>query len=205
MQRVYFGIAGLLLFVIGLSQAYDWSLPRRNDVDACPRGVETGISIGGPFELVNHLGETVTHEEFYGKYMLIYFGFTFCPDTCPIALETMSVALDQMGKKGERVRPVFISVDPERDTPEAVKDYIAYFRDDFIGLTGSLEQVEAVAQAYRVFFTKDEATANPDDYLVNHTSIIYLMDPEGEYISHFTHNDPPEKVAARITSCMAVQ
>jgi len=208
MRRLYFGLFGLALLTIVAIGAYDWDWPAGSQTGSvsadaeCAPGTATDVQIGGPFELVNQDGETVTEADFQDKYMLVYFGFTFCPDTCPIALETMSVALEQAGEAADAIVPVFISVDPERDTPDVVKDYISYFHNDFVGLTGSMEQVKDAARAYRVYFGKEAPDPASDSYFVNHTSIIYLMGPGGRYLTHFTHSDTPQKIASQISSCI---
>lgn len=153
--------------------------------------------IGGPFELVDQSGRTVREQDFRGRLMLVYFGYTYCPDVCPTELQTMSVALDRLGPKAEAVQPVFITVDPERDDVQQMADYVSHFHPSLVGLTGSPEQVAAAAKAYRVYYAKvqDEASS---EYLMDHTSFVYLMDREGSYVTHFGPQTPPEEMAARI-------
>jgi protein SCO1/2 len=157
-----------------------------------------GIEIGGPFELIDQTGKTVTQADFAGKLMLVYFGFTFCPDICPTELLTMGQAVDLLGDKAAEVVPVFITVDPKRDPPAKIKDYVAAFHPRFVGLTGSEAQVSAAAKAYRVFYryapAKDGAELG-DDYRVDHTSYVYLMDREGRYVAHFVHGQSAETIA----------
>lgn len=154
--------------------------------------------IGGPFTLVNQDGETVTDEDFRGKAMLIYFGFTYCPDICPFSLQTMDAALAQLGE-AERalVQPILISVDPRRDTPEAMAAYVQSdaFPDGLIGLTGTPEQVAQVAGEYRVIYRETEEGQEDESYLVDHTSFIYLMDFEGEFVTVFSHGHTPRAIA----------
>ena len=142
--------------------------------------------IGGPFTLTDQTGKKVTDQDFRGRYMLVFFGFTACPDICPAGLQLMSAALDKIGAKANNVTPIFISVDPARDTPEKIAAYVKNFNDRLVGLTGTAEEVAAVAKAYRVFYQKTPNEAAPADYGMNHTSIIYLMGPDGEYVTHFT-------------------
>lgn len=160
-----------------------------------------GIEIGGPFELVDQTGKTVTQANFAGKLMLVYFGYTFCPDICPTELLTMGQAVDLLGDNAADVVPVFITVDPKRDTIEKMKDYVAAFHPRMVGLTGSEDRVTAAAKAYRVFFryapAKDGGELG-DDYRVDHTSYIYLMDREGKYVAHFVHGQSAEAIAAGI-------
>ena len=111
-------------------------------------------AIGGPFTLVNHSGETVTDTDFHGRFLLVFFGYTYCPDICPTTLTTITEALDRLGPDGDKVTPVFVSVDPERDRPEYLKEYLAYFHPRLVGLRGTPEQVAAAAGAYRVYYAK---------------------------------------------------
>lgn len=154
--------------------------------------------IGGPFTLVNQDGETVTDEDFRGQAMLIYFGFTYCPDICPFSLQTMDAALAQLDE-AERalVQPILISVDPRRDTPEALAAYVQSdaFPDGLIGLTGTPEQVARVAEEYRVIYRETEEGQEDESYLVDHTSFIYLMDFEGEFVTVFSHGHTPQAIA----------
>ncbi|MBL4802744.1 MAG: SCO family protein [Emcibacter sp.] len=157
--------------------------------------------IGGPFSLINHHGQTVTEDDFRGKYILIYFGYTFCPDVCPTELQIMSQALDLVPKDVlAQVTPVFITVDPERDTVDIMAQYAPAFHPKMVGLTGSVEQVKAVKKAYRVYAApeKQEEGADPDAYLVSHTSYTYLMDRSGEYVTHFKSRTDPAAMAKRL-------
>jgi cytochrome oxidase Cu insertion factor (SCO1/SenC/PrrC family) len=145
--------------------------------------------VGGPFTLTNQDGKRVTDQDFRGKYMLIFFGFTFCPDVCPSELQVMSAALDQLGPQGDKIQPVFITIDPERDTPEAMKVYISNFHPRMVGLSGSAEDIAVVAKAYRVYYAKAKQAegAAPGDYLMDHSTILYLMGPDGKFVKHFTY------------------
>ena len=151
-------------------------------------------SVGGPFELVDHTGETVTEESFDDRYLLVYFGYAYCPDICPTELLIMGQAIDELGDLGEEVQPLFVTVDPARDTVEYLADYVPTFHPRLVGLTGSEEQIHDAAKAYRVFYRLNE----PDEdgsYLVDHTSYIYFMDPDGDYVTHFVFGQGPEKMA----------
>lgn len=177
--------AGLL--AAGLAGTAGWLLTRP---------AEQGIPIGGPFELVDGNGRTVTDQAFRGKWMLVYFGYTHCPDACPMALQNMETARDMLGPAAAQVAIVFITVDPERDTPEVMRDYAALFGPDVSALTGSPEAVARVAKEYRVYFAK--APTEGGDYSMDHTSIIYAMDPRGRFVGNFTHETTPEAIAARL-------
>lgn len=158
-----------------------------------------GVSLGGPFTLVDHTGRTVTERDFAGRGMLVYFGFTYCPDVCPTELGTIAAALDAMGPAGERVTPVFISIDPERDTPEAMADYVSRFHPRMVGLTGSAEQVAQAARAYRVYYAK----VQPRDttaYLMDHSSFIYFVGPDARVRSLFRPESTPEAIAAAVSA-----
>lgn len=159
----------------------------------------TPSGVGGPFTLVNQLGETVTDKTYKGKYLLIYFGYTYCPDVCPTALTDIANAIDMLGEKGKKIQPIFITVDPERDTVEQMKSYVAYFHPRLVGLTGTLEQVDKVAKAYRVYYRKNDPTkGDPSDYSVDHTSIVYFVGPDGRLVTHFSHGTSAEKMAERL-------
>ena len=154
--------------------------------------------VGGPFELVDQSGQTRSNADFLGGYMLVYFGYSYCPDVCPTSLADMGQALDILAEeapeKAERVTPVFITVDPERDTVDAMADYAPHFHERLVALTGSSEQTQAAAKAFRIFYQKVEDDS-ASDYLMDHTSIIYLMDPEGNYLAHFPHGSTPAAIS----------
>jgi protein SCO1/2 len=158
-----------------------------------------GVALGGPFTLVDHTGRTVTERDFAGRPMLLYFGFTYCPDVCPTELGTIAAALDAMGPAGERVTPVLVTIDPERDTPAALADYVSRFHPRMIGLTGSAEQIAQAARAYRVYYAKVRPR-DSTDYLMDHSSFIYFVGPDGRVRSLFRPETTPEAIAAAITS-----
>lgn len=154
--------------------------------------------IGGDFELVSHTGETVTNADFAGRPMLIYFGFTYCPDVCPMSLQVMAQALLELDE-AERAefQPILISLDPERDTPEALAQYVEtpVFPEGLTGLTGSAEQIATAARAYRVYYARAEQEGSVAEYLIDHSSLIYLMDRQGRFVEVFPHATPPERIA----------
>ena len=160
-----------------------------------------GPTIGGSFTLVDHNGKTVTAADFRGRFMLVYFGYTYCPDVCPTTLTTMADAIDILDGDGdgEAVVPVFITVDPERDTPEHLKMYVSYFHPRLVGPTGTSESVAAAAKAYRIYYAKaPEAGASGDDYLMDHVSFVFLMGPDGAFRVHFENGISPDAMANRI-------
>lgn len=159
------------------------------------QAVSTTASVGGPFTLVDQKGNTVTDENFRGRWMLVFFGFTHCPDVCPTALNDISQTMSALGPLADKVQPIFITVDPERDTPQAMADYVANFDPRILALTGTDAQVAQAAKAYRVYYKK---VPQGDGYTMDHTGILYLMDPQGRFMTHFTPNTPPDEMAARI-------
>jgi cytochrome oxidase Cu insertion factor (SCO1/SenC/PrrC family) len=151
--------------------------------------------VGGPFELTDHTGQPRTNSDFRGKLMLVYFGFTYCPDVCPTDLQAIGLALDKLGTDGDSVQPLFITVDPERDTPQHLAEYVPMFHPRLIGLTGSAEAIRKAADAYKVYYAKvDPPKGDGGYYTVDHTAFIYLMDREGNYLGFF----PPGTSADRM-------
>jgi len=153
--------------------------------------------IGGPFTLEDGDGHAVTDRDFHGRYLLVYFGYTFCPDVCPTTLNEVATALDTLGPKADRLQAVFITVDPKRDTPAVVRDYAASFSPRIKGLTGTPEQIETAAREYRVYFAPQPATAG-GGYTVDHSSILYLMDPDGRFVAPIRTDQTGEAMAAEI-------
>lgn len=151
--------------------------------------------IGGPFTLTDQDGKTRSDSEFRGRLMLVNFGFTNCPDICPLGLQLMTDALETLGKDADKVQPIFITVDPARDTPAVMKDYVAHFSERIVGLTGTPEQVAAAAKAYRVYYKVHGDPATNPNYAVDHSGFIYLMGRDGKFLTHFTHDTPPDKMA----------
>lgn len=158
-----------------------------------------GLSLGGPFSLVDETGQPVTEARFAGRWMLVYFGFTYCPDVCPTELGTMAAALDALGPAGEQVVPVLVTIDPERDTPAALADYVSRFHPRMKGLTGTPEQIAEVARRYRVYYAKSRR-AEAGDYLMDHSSFIYLVGPDGRVRSLFRPETTPEAMAATVAA-----
>lgn len=159
-------------------------------------------SIGGPFTLTDHTGKRVTDKDFRGRYMLVFFGFTYCPDVCPTTLQVMSEALDKLGPKAERFVPLFITVDPERDTPEQMALYVKSFHPRLVGLTGTPAEIDAVLKAYRVHSRKRADPKSAGGYTVDHPAQIYVMDPEGRYRAFLNYTKGAERMAARLTEVL---
>ena len=166
----------------------------------CRDGQVAGGDIGGPFTLVDAAGETVTDKDVFTSPSVLYFGFASCPDVCPLDVARNAQAADILRERGIDATPVFISVDPERDTPDVVGSYVKNFDDQVIGLTGSPEQVDAAARAYRVYHAKQEGA--PDYYLVDHSTFSYLVLPEVGFVDFVSRDESPEAVADRL-ECFA--
>jgi protein SCO1/2 len=158
------------------------------------RGVTAPAAIGGPFQLVDQSGATVTEKNLQGKPSIIFFGFTHCPDVCPTALFEISEILRAMGKDADRVNAYFISVDPERDNAAAMKDYLSSFDPHLKGLTGDPEAIAKTLSAYRVYSKK--VPLKDGDYTMDHTALTYLMDRDGHFVAPFNLNRKPEEAAA---------
>ena len=172
-------------------------------VFGAPAPLRQAAAIGGPFTLEDGAGKTVTDLNFRGKYMLVYFGYTFCPDVCPTTLNDVAQALDKLGPRQDRIQPLFITVDPARDTPAVVQQYAAAFSPRLIGLTGTPDQVAAVAREYRVYYAPHKTGPNPGDYTMDHSSILYLMDPSGQFVGIVRADEGPDKMAADLAAFLS--
>jgi protein SCO1/2 len=164
------------------------------------KGVEsvaTGetVSLGGPFSLIDQNQMLRTEKDFRGKYTLVFFGYTYCPDVCPATLAIMAAALDKMGSRGDRIVPIFITVDPKRDTPDKIKSYLSSFGSRFVGLTGEPDAIAGVAKEYRVYY-KEHPAENGGAYTVDHSGVVYLMDPNGKFIANYSLDTSPDILAA---------
>lgn len=159
---------------------------------------QVGGQIGGPFTLVNGAGEEVTQSDVITGPSILYFGYTFCPDVCPTDLMRNVIAVEILEEQGHIVTPIFISVDPERDTPQIADEFAKSMHPRAIGLSGSAEQVREASRAYKTYYAKQEG--DPDYYLVDHSTQSYLVTPEGGFLEFFKHGQTPESVA-EITAC----
>ena len=194
MTRIYAIAAAASTFaLLGGMFAYI-QLNRSEDAFAqCRQGQVAGGDIGGPFTLVNTAGQTVTDAEVLIKPSLVYFGYTFCPDVCPFDMARNVDAVDLLAERGIEVTPVFISIDPERDTPEALADYAANMHPKLVALTGSPEQVKGASQAYKTFYRKQPA--EDEFYLVDHSTFTYLMLPGTGFVDFFRREITSEQMA----------
>jgi protein SCO1/2 len=170
--------------------------------DTAPRmgqTLHTGqAAIGGPFSLTDQFGHTRSDKDFAGRYMLIYFGYTNCPDVCPTTLSVMAQAMTRLGSDAGKVVPIFITVDPARDSPKALKPYMAAFGPEFVGLTGPMTSIKVVTREYRVYFKAHKAVNGV--YAVDHSNTIYLMGPDGRFIANYVETMGPGKLAAALKS-----
>jgi protein SCO1/2 len=186
----------LAAFVAAGTLWYLGDLRAHNGVESVATGER--VTLGGPFSLTDQDQMIRTEKDFLGKYTLVFFGYTYCPDVCPATLAVMEAALDKMGARGERIVPVFITVDPKRDTPDKIKSYLSSFGTRFVGLTGSAEDIAKVAKEYRVYY-KDHPAENGGQYTVDHSGVIYLMDPNGEFAANYSLDASPDVLAADLT------
>ncbi len=190
-------LVSVAVLAIAAAFAYQYGLfaPRLGAGSAGGSGI---VRIGGSFELVDQTGRTRRDTDFRGKLRLIYFGYTYCPDACPTALQIMTVALESVGARAADIQPILITIDPGRDTVARLEDYAANFHPRLVALTGSTEAIAKAARAYRVYYAKPKDQKPGNDYLMDHTSIIYLMARDGGYLTHFTHNTSAEAMARAI-------
>ncbi len=181
-----------LLLVAAVAGGLLWH--ESENVPRLGRTVSTGTTaIGGPFTLTDQDGARRSSRDFRGKYQLIYFGYTFCPDVCPTTLGVMAQALDTMGTEGRRVVPIFITIDPERDTPAILKKYMAAFGENFVGFTGSAGEIAGVEKLYRVYAKKE--AVEKTGYGMDHSSVIYLMGPDGRLVRYYDELISPDALA----------
>ena len=172
----------------------------RNTDNVMPHNAQdvARAAISGRFSLVDHTGKSVSDADFRGEWLLVFFGYTHCPDVCPTTLGTIAAVMDELGEQAANVRPLFITVDPERDTPEVMADYASAFHPKMVGLTGSVEQVRSAAKGYRVYFAKAGQDEFPGDYLMDHSAFVYLMNPQGKFEAVFSDQNSVEKIVGKI-------
>lgn len=195
-----FVLAGLALGAAGALAVFPEARQRLLPISSM---TTTGQAlVGGPFELTDHTGKRVSDRDYRGQFMLVFFGFTFCPDVCPSGLQVMSAALDKLGPKADRITPILITVDPERDTPEQLAKYVRSFHPRLVGLTGTPEEIAAAAKAYRVYYRKVEDPKSTAGYTMDHSAIIYVMGPDGAFRTHFTHATSADVMADRLAKLL---
>ena len=201
MIKIYAGLAVSAVAALLMWTAYSLYASRTADVFAECRGSTVGGGdIGGPFTLVDETGATVTDKEVITKPSLVYFGFTFCPDVCPLDSARNAEAVDLLAERGVDVTPVFITVDPERDTPEVLRDFTDNMHPAMIGLTGSADQIKAASMAYRTYFKKQET--GDEYYLIDHSTFTYLVLPDAGFVEFFRREATPTEMADSV-ACFA--
>lgn len=161
--------------------------------------------VGGPFELLDQAGHRRTEADFRGKLVVLFFGYTYCPDVCPTELQSIGLALDELGAAADLVQPLFITVDPERDTPARLAEFVPSFHPRLIGLTGSPADIRKTATAYRTFFARNDGARPGGDYSVDHTGFIYLVGKDGRYLGFLPPGRTPDEIADAIRSRLGVQ
>ena len=189
-----------LLLVAAMAAGLIWH--ESETVPGLGRTVISGqIAVGGPFALIDQNGDKRTSKDFHGKYQLIYFGYTFCPDVCPTTLSAMALALDKLGPLADKVQPVFITVDPERDTAKIVGEYVKDFDPRFVGLVGSPQEIGTAAEQFHVYYRVRQLGNN--EYVVDHSSFIYLIDPNGAFVRLLTGDLPGHQLADELRKLMS--
>lgn len=200
-------IALACLFGLVIAGILAWTTIRHDERRAAATNGAAGTgtaNVGGPFSLVDHTGRPVTDQDYAGRYMLVFFGFTFCPDICPTELQTIAQAMDQLAPdEQDRVQPLFITINPERDRPAALAEYVNLFHPRIVGLTGTPEQVAAVAKAYRVYYARSKEAGEGPDYLMDHSTFVYLMGPDGRFISLFRNGVTADELVTALRAELA--
>ena len=191
---------GALLLLVGLGGSLLWLRPAPESLGPT---LPAGVAIGGPFALTDETGAAVTERTYRGRFMLIFFGFTYCPDVCPTELAKVAATLDLLGADAARIAPLFITIDPERDTPDQLAQYTDLFHPAIIGLTGTEAQVAAAARAFRVYTNKVRTGPEPSAYTMDHSAFVYLMGPDGGFRQFFSPKATPEQMAAVIRAHLA--
>ena len=202
MRRIRIIAYGLILLVL-----LGWGALWLRDGGSTKLGLDglsvgTGIAVGGPFTLVDTEGRTVTDATFRGRWLLVYFGYTFCPDVCPTELQTIANALDALGPDAAKIAPIFITIDPARDTPATLAGYVKLFHERLIGLTGSDAQIAAVTRAYRVYSARAERK-DTTQYLMDHSSFLYLMGPDGNLRALYRPGMSAQELATAVRTRLA--
>ncbi|MEL7106384.1 MAG: SCO family protein [Pseudomonadota bacterium] len=193
LDKLAFVVAGITIVAVSIGIYF---FTQQRTLAACVGGGTVAGDIGGPFTLVSETGETVTDQDVITRPSLLYFGYTFCPDVCPLDTVRNAEAVDLLAEQGHDVQPVFITIDPERDTPEVVGDFTFYIHDDMLGLSGSVEQVREAVKAYRAYAKKQDT--EDEFYLVDHSTFSYLVLPETGFVDFYRRDLTPEDMAERI-------
>jgi protein SCO1/2 len=195
---MWFG-TGPSSLLAGLQRWTGLQLAGSSDPNSPAIGLPAGLTVGGPFSLTDHRGRRVTDADFKGRWLLVYFGYTYCPDVCPTELQTIATALDDLGENAAAITPVFVTVDPERDTPAVLGEYVKLFDDRLVGLTGTVAEIGDIARRYRVYFGK-VVQKGGTGYLMDHSSFIYLMGPDGQSRALYRPGMSPDALAYCLSS-----
>lgn len=189
----------IVALAIATSVAITWALQTvsRVNVPLTPKSTTSGTAaIGGPFALVATNGEVVTDQTYRGKWALIFFGYTFCPDVCPTTLNNMTVALETLGSEAAKIQPIFITIDPARDTRSVLTEYLKSFDPRILGLTGTQAQIDRVVKEYRIYVAQQKSETDDKDYLISHSGYLYLMSPNGKFVNVIQGSEDGEAIVA---------
>lgn len=192
-------VAGL---ITGAAMAMFIARPAQPPTSGSTTVVTGRALVGGPFTLTDQTGRSVTDKDFLGRNMLLFFGFTNCPDICPTGLQVLTAALDKLGPAGNDITPIFVSFDSARDTPQLLATYLKSFHPRLVGLTGSEEQIKAITKAYRVYYQKVADDKNPTHYTYDHSAIFYLMAKDGALLAPIAHTTDADKLAEQIARAL---
>lgn len=192
---------GIALLLLGAAAALSWALWHVIETVPSAATAEGNPALRSEFELVDQNGRTVRGGDLRGRWQLVFVGFTSCPDICPTTLTNITTALEELGPEADKVQPVLITVDPERDTPPVLKEYLSAFDPRILGLTGTPAQVEAALKSFRVYAAKRPLEGG--DYTMDHSAFVYLMDPQGDYATHFLAQIPVEEMVSKVRERLA--
>jgi cytochrome oxidase Cu insertion factor (SCO1/SenC/PrrC family) len=193
-------IIGAVLASLAVAPVHAQPAPTRSASELMDVLMWNREPVGGPFRLVDHTGKPRTDADFHGKLVLLYFGFTYCPDLCPTDLASMGVLVETLGKAGESVQPLFVTLDPDRDTAERLASYVTFFHPRLIGLTGDEASIAGAASAYKVYYAK---VPTEHSYTVDHSGYVYLLDRAGRYLGFFPPGTPPDRMADVVRPLLA--
>jgi len=195
-RPIFSNLGRAILFGIAVATALVLSQP-------LVRAANPPVTIGGPFTLTSPDGTPVTEQTYRGKWLLVFFGYTSCPDTCPTALLEIVAALTRLGPDADKLQPLFITVDPLRDTPAVMGNYTQSFDPRIVGLSGTPQQIAAVAQDYGVYYAPRKSGPSADDYVMDHSTYLYLMDAEGKFVRGLDADTPGERIAEAVRGAIA--
>lgn len=202
-QKNFFILVGVLLMILVSVAGYALAPTFKGAAQTVPPATTAGIDgLGGAWTLTDHQGRTVTNKDYSAKFSLLFFGFTYCPDVCPTELKRLTLVLEGLGAEADGITPLFVTIDPARDTPSVLKNYLARFDERFIGLTGSIKQIEHMEDIYKVYSAKAQDPEHTE-YTMNHSALVYLIAPGGKVLHLFHSEDTPDQIIAVIRAAMA--